>query len=82
MKELKSKKARFPRFDKIFVIWPIAEVYGESNERQLCEEIAKVCVVWQTINSGSCPETRAFMVYNLVYRDKSTVCFNLSSAVY
>ena len=36
MKQLNSKKIRFPRFDKILVIQPIAEVYGESNERQLC----------------------------------------------
>ena len=36
MKQLNSKKTRFPRFDKIFVIQPIAEVYGEGNERQLC----------------------------------------------
>ena len=39
MKQLNSKKTRFPRFDKILVIQPIAEVYGEGNERQLCEEI-------------------------------------------
>ena len=36
MKLLNSKKTRFPRFDKILVISPIAEVYGEGNERQLC----------------------------------------------
>ena len=36
MKQLNSKKTSFPRFDKILVNWPIAEVYGESNERQLC----------------------------------------------
>ena len=36
MKQLNSKKTRFPRFDKIFVIQPTAEVYGEGNERQLC----------------------------------------------
>ena len=35
MKQLNSKKTRFPRFDKILVIQPIAEVYGEGNERQL-----------------------------------------------
>ena len=40
MKQLNSKKTRFPRFDKILVIQPIAEMYGESNERQLCWEIA------------------------------------------
>ena len=40
MKQLNSKKTRFPRFDKILVIQPIAEVYGESNERQLCWDIA------------------------------------------
>ena len=40
MKQLNSKKTRFPRFDKILVIQPIAEVYGEGNERQLCLEIA------------------------------------------
>ena len=28
MKQLNSKKTRFPRFDKILVIEPIAEVYG------------------------------------------------------
>ena len=39
MKQLNSKKTRFPRFDKILVIQPIAEVYGEGNERQLCQEI-------------------------------------------
>ena len=36
MKQLNSKKTRFPRFDKILVIQPIAEMYGEGNERQLC----------------------------------------------
>ena len=36
MKQLNSKKTRFPRFDKILVIQPIAEVYGGGNERQLC----------------------------------------------
>ena len=39
MKQLNSKKTRFPRFDKIIVIQPIAEVYGEGNEQQLCLEI-------------------------------------------
>ena len=39
-KLLNSKKSRFPRFDKILVIQPIAEMYGEGNERQLCFEIA------------------------------------------
>ena len=39
MKHLNSKKTHFPRFDKILVIQPIAEVYGEGNERQLCQEI-------------------------------------------
>ena len=39
MKRLNSKKTRFPRLDKILVIQPIAEVYGEGNERQLCWEI-------------------------------------------
>ena len=41
MKQLNSKKTRFPRFDKILVIQPIAEVYGEGNERQLCKEIVE-----------------------------------------
>ena len=36
MKQLNSKKTRFPWFDNILVIWPIVEVYGERNERQLC----------------------------------------------
>ena len=36
MKQLNCKKTPFPRFDKILVIQPIAEVYGEGNERQLC----------------------------------------------
>ena len=40
MKQLNSKKIRFPRFDKILVIQPIAEVYSEDNEQQLCLEIA------------------------------------------
>ena len=39
MKQLNSKKTRFPLSDKILVIQPIAEVYGEGNERQLCQEI-------------------------------------------
>ena len=39
MEQLHRKKTRFPRFDKILVIQPIAEVYGEGNERQLCQEI-------------------------------------------
>ena len=38
MKQLNSKKKTrfFSRFDKILVIRPIAGVYGEGNERQLC----------------------------------------------
>ena len=36
MKQLNSEKTRLTRFDKILVIQPIAEVYGEGNERQLC----------------------------------------------
>ena len=36
MKHLNSKKTRFQRFDKILVIEPTAEVYGESNELQFC----------------------------------------------
>ena len=39
MKPLNSKKTRFPWFDKILVIQPIAEVYGEGNRWQLCLEI-------------------------------------------
>ena len=39
MKHLNNKKTRFPRIDKILVIQPIAEVYGEANELQLYEEI-------------------------------------------
>ena len=39
MKQLNSNKTHFPRFDKILVIQPIAEVCGESKERQLCLEI-------------------------------------------
>ena len=39
MKQLNSNKTCFPRFDKILLIQPIAEVYGESKERQLCLEI-------------------------------------------
>ena len=36
MKRLHSNKTRFPRFDKILVNQPMAEVYGKGNERQLC----------------------------------------------
>ena len=43
MKLLNSKKTRIPRFDKTLVIRPIAEMYGASNERQLCSEIAYLC---------------------------------------
>ena len=43
MKQLNSKKTCSPWFDKILVIQPIAEVYGEGNERQLCQEIATKC---------------------------------------
>ena len=32
MKQLNSKKIRFPRLDKIIVIQSIAEVYGQGNE--------------------------------------------------
>ena len=48
MKQLHSKKTSFPRFEKILVIYPIAEVYCESNERQLCSEVAAGC------DSNSC----------------------------
>ena len=33
MKQLNSKKTRFPQFDKILVIQLIAEMYGEGNKR-------------------------------------------------
>ena len=36
MKQLNSKKTRFPWLDKILIIQSIAEVYGEGNEWQLC----------------------------------------------
>ena len=36
MERLHSNKTRFQQFDKILVIQPIAEVYVEGNERQLC----------------------------------------------
>ena len=36
IKQLNSKKTSFPRFDKNLVIQPIADVYAEGNERQLC----------------------------------------------
>ena len=37
MKQSNSKKKHvFLGFDKIHVIQPIAEVYGEGNEQQLC----------------------------------------------
>ena len=39
MKQLNCEKTRFPRFGKILVIQPIADVYGEGNERQLCLDI-------------------------------------------
>ena len=42
MKQLNSKKTCFPRFYKILVIQPIAQVYGEGNERQLCKEIDNI----------------------------------------
>ena len=45
MKQLNNNKTRFLRFDKILVIQPIAEVYGEGNERQLCYEIEYVSAV-------------------------------------
>ena len=32
MKQLNSNKTSFPQFDKILLIQPIAEMYGESNE--------------------------------------------------
>ena len=48
MKRLYSNKTRFPRFDKILVNQPIAEVYGEGNERQLCQEIDKTGLIFET----------------------------------
>ena len=44
MKQLNRKKTRFSRFDKILVIKPISEMYGKSNERQLCLEIGATSV--------------------------------------
>ena len=44
MKQLNSNKTRFQRFDKILVIWPVAEVYGERNEQQLYSEIDRLLV--------------------------------------
>ena len=38
MKQLNSNKTHFPRFDKILVIYAVAEMYGVSKERQLCSE--------------------------------------------
>ena len=43
MKQLNSKKKCFPQFDKILVIQPIAEVYGEGNKQQFCQEIGGRC---------------------------------------
>ena len=45
IKQLNSHKTRFPRFEKILAIQPVAEVYDESNERQLCSEIGSFEVV-------------------------------------
>ena len=41
MKQLNSKKTPFPQFDKILVIQPIGEVYGEGNSaRRLTHAMA------------------------------------------
>ena len=50
MKQLNSNKTRLPRFDKILVIQPIAEVYGEGNERQICKQIDQQVVSFR--NTG------------------------------
>ena len=47
MKQLNSNKTRFLRFDKFLVIQAIAEVYGESKERQLCSEINKTSLIFE-----------------------------------
>ena len=49
MKQLNNKKTCFPQFDKILVIQPIAEVYGESSEQQLCWEIACPSVCYEIL---------------------------------
>ena len=61
MKQLNRKKTRFSRFD-ILVIEPIAEVYDESNERQLCWEIGKLHV-YQT--AGNLPHEEFFQTLKI-----------------
>ena len=41
MKQLNRNKTCFPLFDKIIVIKPVAEVYGESNSEQRMRGVAK-----------------------------------------
>ena len=48
MKHLNSNKTHFPWFDKI------AEVYGESNERQLCLEIAVLYLMYRIYRYPNC----------------------------
>ena len=56
MKQLNNKNKRFPRSDKILVIQAIAEVYGEGNERQLCEKIGcKGEVLHMSSEYRACP---------------------------
>ena len=65
MKQLNSKKTRFPRFDKILVIQPIAEVYGEGNERQLCSEISVFCLIrFTTLRIPEVEESNHHSIWN------------------
>ena len=62
MKQFKEIENMFSRFDRILVIWPIAEMYGESNERQLCyRRLGK----WMKWNKVKCylEEDTAFVAH-------------------
>ena len=70
MKRLHSKETRFPRFDKILVIQPIAEVYDEGNERQLCQEIDSDSVQYPSFRnefSSFCLCTRVCVILRIKF---------------
>ena len=66
MKQLNSKKTRFPRFDKILFIQPIAEVDGEGNERQLRQEIViKDLPIYQNATKCRCLVIACFRILTI-----------------
>ena len=74
MKLLNGNKTRFPWFDKFIVIKPVAKVYGESNERQLCWEYVFTNSKMQNHGLASRVTSRDSELWG-IFRSKSSLLF-------